>query len=287
MCKFRKKKYLLKINFFLVCVLAFICSPILEASGPVSPALKIIPSRVELLIEPRGREVQSINISNYGTEELTLTAHTSDWNIDETGKLVLLEQGDSERSASAWLRFNPREFSIPSGKTQIIRFSVSLPPEVEPGEYRMAVVLETKERYEVEENIFYRPVYALLVYINVPEVERRGEVKELKIIEESKGNYLLEGEIASSGNAHLRVEGIFNLKDEEGLIVNSKMLGKRVVLPGKKEAFQILIDEEISSGEYTAEIIWKYQPAFYMKGKLAEYPSGERELIKKIKFKLE
>ncbi len=287
MYKFSENKYLFQIYLLLVFMVAFVCSPLLYASGLVSPTLKIVPSRIELLIEPRGREVQSINISNYGNEEVALVAHTHDWDIGEKGSLVLLESGKVSRTASAWLRFNPRKFSIPSGKTQVIRFAVSLPPEVEPGEYRTAIVLETKERYEMEDNIFFRPVFALLVYVNVPEVQRRGEIKGLKVSTDSNDNYLIEGEIVSTGNAHLRIEGVLNLKDEEGLIVDSKLLGNRVILPGREEPFRVVIDEKIISGKYIAEVIWKYLPAFYMKGELGEYPSDEKELIKKIKIKVE
>lgn len=269
---------------FTVVILLWSLLAIFPMSVYASPMVEIIPSRFELLVEPRERSIQSIVISNHGKEELTLIASSRDWDMGQTDSLILFDAATTPRSASNWLRFNPRRFTIPSGKTQIIRFAVTAPPQLEAGEYRTAIVLETKEEYEIKDNYYYQPIFAVLVYVNVPEVKRVGELDEIVVTLDDQGNYILNGKLYSTGNAHLRTEGEFLLRDSKGLIVKRERLGKQVVLPGKNIKFKINLGKKLDSGEYQGEILWRYIPAFYLEDQSSEYNKVETELIKKVKI---
>lgn len=261
-------------------ILTFLSLPISASS----PMVEITPSRFELLIEPRGRSTQMISISNHGQKNLTLIATCSDWDIDETDSLVLLDEVTTSRSASNWLRFNPRQFTIPAGETQIIRFAVTVPPQIAGGEYRTAIVLKTKEKYQLNANNYYQPIFAILVYVNIPEVNRVGELADLIVTIDDQKNYILNGKLSSQGNAHVRAEGEFVLKDVNGLKILQERIGKRVVLPGKHIDFRLNLGNDLKSGEYQGEVFWRYIPAFYLEDDLSEYNLTEKELSKQIKF---
>lgn len=272
-------------KFFLVMLILYIAFfMVYLPSSASSPMVEITPSRFELLVEPREKSIQTISIVNHGQEELTLIATCRDWDMDETDSLILLDAVSTQRSASNWLRFNPRQFTIPAGEAQIIRFAVTLPPQIAAGEYRTAIVLETKEEFELSDSFYYQPIFAILVYVNVPEVKRIGRLSEITVKIDDQDNYLLHGRLSSAGNAHVRAEGEFILRDEQGLIVKKEKLGKRVILPGKNLDFQLNLGNDLLKGEYQGEILWRYIPAFYLEDDVNEYQIDQKELRQKVKF---
>lgn len=272
-------------KFFVVMLILYVS--FFMVSLPISassPMVEITPSRFELLVEPREKSIQTISVVNHGQEELTLMATCQDWDMDETDSLILLDAVSTQRSASNWLRFNPRQFTIPPGEAQIIRFAVTLPPQAAAGEYRTAIVLETKEEFELSESFYYQPIFAILVYVNVPEVKRIGHLSEITVTIDDQDNYLLHGRLSSAGNAHVRAEGEFRLRDQHGLIVKNEKLGKRVILPGKNLDFQLNLGNDLMKGEYQGEILWRYIPAFYLEDDVNEYQIDQKELHQTVKF---
>lgn len=249
-----------------------------------TPQLIIEPSRFELLVRPREKSIQAVKVTNCGQEPLTLIAATRDWGMNDSGGLVLNEPVSIRESASGWLRFNPGRFTIPPGETQYIRFAVSVPPGVEAGEYRTGLVLTTEDRYKMEEEFYFQPSFALLVYVNVPVIEREGDIENIKYYSDDKGNDCLEGDIYSLGNAHVRLTGEYFIEDKDKRIVKNGLIGKMVILSGHKQSFKINLDDELQPGKYRANITWQYLSAYYMEGSLDEYPEGEKELVEDLSF---
>ncbi len=271
-----------------VVLLAFIVLYTFIVSIPLQAALpqfSITPSRFEILLEPRSRTIQTITICNSGTEELNLTALTQDWELDEKGKLVLLEPATSARSASNWLRFNPKNIKVGPEKEQIIRFAVTAPPEVEPGEYRTAILLTTDETFTAEAELNIRPQFAILLYINIPAIKRRGVIENLEISTDDTGTYLARGEIMATGNAHLRVTGAYSLQNNDGQEVKTELLDKKVILPGQSDSFSLQLGV-LEKGTYKLQLSWYYISAYYMEGELNEYPDGGEALVKEFEFEV-
>lgn len=271
------------LGFFIMVITLPVFSGILLAAAP---AIQILPSRFEILLEPRGKNMQAIKITNHSNEPINLTAITQDWELNEDGSIILMDAGTIPESASGWLRFNPRRFTVPAGKIQIIRFAVTAPPNAKPGEYRTSLVLVTENSYEMKDGFNYRPKFVIPVYINIPEIKRGGELNEVKIKLNEMGDYTVEGILYSAGNAHLRVAGEYFFINEEGETVKTGNLGKKVILPDHKERFKIDLGSEFDKGAYIFKLIWRYIPAFYLEGKLDEYPEGQEAIINELEFKV-
>lgn len=267
----------------MLCALLMGCFSIV-AQAATSPTIEIVPSRFEILVEPRGQNVQSLKISNLGKEPVTMVATTHDWDMGEDERLILKDPGTTDNSASEWVRFNPKTFTVQPGQTQFIRFSVSVPPNVQPGEYRTSLVLVTEEKYQMKENFYYRPTFAILVYVNIPKITRKGELSDVKVTVDEKGSYSLNGKITSLGNAHLRLTGEYFLYNNEGKEIKNEQFGKTLILPGKSDLFSVLLGGDLKPGSYRLKLIWHYLPAFYMDGKLDEYPLNEKGLVKEFTF---
>lgn len=271
------------LKFVLMISLVCLISLTVEASVP---AIQITPSRFELLVEPRGKNVQTIRISNMYNEDLKLVVTTHDWDMSEEGGLILHEPGGTEKSASSWVRFNPKKFTVAPGKTQFVRFSVSVPPNVEPGEYRTSFVMVTEDKYKMEDGFYLRPTFAILVYVNVPAINRTGEVTDVKVTTSENGFYFLEGQIHSTGNAHLRITGEYVLKNSQGKEVKNEEIGKKLILPDRRDSFKINLGDLVESDTYSVKLIWHYLPAFYMEGQLDEYSEGLEGIVEEFSFTL-
>jgi hypothetical protein len=270
----------------LVLIIMFLCIVIINMSIKAAlPQFKISPSRFEILLEPQARTIQTINISNAGIDVLNLTALTQDWDVNENGDLVLKEPVTSTRSASNWIRFNPKNIKAEPGKEQVIRFAVTAPPDVEPGEYRTAILLTFEETFTSEAEINIRPQFAILLYINIPEVNRTGEIEKAEISVNDEGMYFARGDIKSTGNAHIRITGEYVLQNNSGQEVSSDVLDKKVILPGNKDGFSINLGP-LEKGTYKLKCSWHYISAFYMEGELDEYSAGGAALVKEFEFEI-
>lgn len=267
----------------MLCALLMGCVSIV-AQAASSPTIEIVPSRFEILVEPRGQNVQSLKISNLGKEPITMIATTHDWDMGEDERLLLKDPGTTEKSASEWIRFNPKQFTVQPGQTQFIRFSISVPPNVQPGEYRTSLVLVTEEKFEMKENFFFKPSFAILVYVNVPKIQRKGQLSDVKVTVDDKNTYALEGKIVSLGNAHVRLNGEYFLYNSEGKEIKNEQFGKALLLPGREDLFKVILGADLKPGAYRLKLIWHYLPAFYMDGKLDEYPVNEKGLVKEFSF---
>ena len=257
-----------------------------KLSTAAMPQFQIRPSRFELFLKSRQRNIETIKIKNMGEKTLKLVATAKDWDIDSKGDLKLKEGETTPRSASNWIRFNPKKIKVEPGKTQFVRFSITVPPNVEPGEYRTTILLTAQKKFtSPKAQIQIQPQFATLVYTNIPEVIRKGEIKGVKI-EVDKKNYYAKGNIYSKGNAHLRITGEYILKNSKDEKVITGDMGKKVILAGDEDQF-IADLGKLEKGSYNLELIWHYIPAFYMKGKIDEYPGEEENLVKKYKFSVD
>lgn len=248
-----------------------------------SPTIQVEPSRFEILLKPRGKDIQSIKIKNHDHNPLKLMIYTQDWSLNEMGRILLLEPGAEKNTAADWLRFNPKAVNIQAGGIQYIRFSVNVPPGIKSGEYRTSLILTTANKYQMNKDFSYQPKIMIPIYINIPEIKRKGEIREVKVKVNDRGNYFLNGEIFSLGNAHLRIDSEYFLFDEKNNTVDANQLPKKVILPGSKEIFAIDLGK-LERGTYTCKIVWDYIPALYMGGGNDEYSEDKDYLIKQIKF---
>ncbi len=277
----KSKRQVVLILIIMVLCIVIINNPLKAAL----PQFRVSPSRFEILLEPRARTIQTINISNSGMDELNLTALAQDWDVDKNGDLVLMEPATSPRSASNWIRFNPKSIKVEPEKEQVIRFAVTAPPDVEPGEYRTAILLTSEETFTSDAEINIRPQFAILLYINIPEVKRTGEIEKVEISVNDEGMYFAKGDIKSTGNAHIRITGEYSLQNNRGQEVSGSVLDKKVILPGNKDDFNINLGA-LEKGTYKLNCSWYYIPAFYMEGELYEYPTGGEALVKEFEFEV-
>ncbi len=89
----------------LLCGAAFLAA---AAYSPIAGAfgIGVQPSTVEMTIKPGDRQRQIVTVGNvHKSKTISLTMGLADWSLDENVKLILDAPGDTERSASEWVRY--------------------------------------------------------------------------------------------------------------------------------------------------------------------------------------
>src|SRR5580698_8358440 len=126
-----------------VCILGALLSPLLAQT----PAFSIYPMRVELEVSPGGEKTAAFEIRAAPSptpERGRLVVSLTDWKIREDGSVTYAEPGSTERSASPWIIFSPSALSTEPGRSQLVRITVKVPEDTQPGVYRSGLFIQER-----------------------------------------------------------------------------------------------------------------------------------------------
>ena len=102
-------------------VSAMAYAPIASAFG-----VGVQPSTVEMTVKPGDRQRQVITVGNvHKSKTISLTMGLADWSLDKNGKLILDAPGETERSASDWVRFSPASVTLKPETSQDVTVEIS------------------------------------------------------------------------------------------------------------------------------------------------------------------
>ncbi len=232
----------------LVTALAY--TPIAQAFG-----VGVQPSTVEMTIKPGDRQRQVVTIGNvHKSKTISLTMGLADWTLDKNGKLVLDAPGETERSASDWVRFSPASVTLKPETSQDITVEISAPYKIEnKGDHRFALLATTmlpelNERGETS-GVWNRYQLASLFYLTLTPSQSLPEVTSVAINKADKSMLTLE--IKNSGDAHARLQGNAYIKDASGEVVAETPLNA-VVLDGGERIYNVRLKdaETLAAGNY-------------------------------------
>ena len=232
----------------LITALAY--TPIAQAFG-----VGVQPSTVEMTIKPGDRQRQVVTIGNvHKSKTISLTMGLADWTLDKNGKLVLDAPGETERSASDWVRFSPASITLKPETSQDITVEISAPYKIEnKGDHRFALLATTmlpelNERGETS-GVWNRYQLASLFYLTLTPSQSLPEVTSVAINKADKS--ILTLEIKNSGDAHARLQGNAYIKDASGEVVAETPLNA-VVLDGGERIYNVRLKdaETLAAGNY-------------------------------------
>ncbi len=171
------------------------------------------------------------------------------------------------------VRFNPKEFEIPAGQTQIVRIAVTLPPESADGEYRAILFFEdlktTTQRLNVSK-IGYSAAIELKQRLGVAVYTYKGKIQPSPKLSTfntrmDNGSLVADLTIDNGGSKHYRGSGSFLVmqKDATGKTTPLKEIPLQqaqdvLVLGGSKQMLSQVLssptDMVIPPGKYTIEL---------------------------------
>lgn len=215
----------------------------------------------------------TFTVSNLGDTKQTYRARAVHFELKENGSIYPVKP--DEYSLAEWIKFNPKEFTLPPKTSRLVRFTIVVDPrKLKTREYWGAIEFTPlsgasfssadKEGRKME----FKVITALLIpiYGQMPGVEYSGEIENVKA-EQSDGRLRLSATIENVGEGGLRTKGQWQIfSKESGELVKQIPTSSHLVLPRQKRNLVTNVDQSIPAGNYTVTLIMEYKNGKTMSG---------------------
>ena len=233
----------------------------LAPSARAQASLEVSPLRVELQAGPGATTTQAVTLASAGTEAVRVRARVSDWDLSRDGSPQFERVPENGPfSASTWIRIAPPEVIIDAGKSGIVRFSLSVPPDVAPAGYRTSILFEfspaSGDPIAKPKEVQFRSRVATLIYVNVGEPPIAVELADLTSRTTPQQTTLV-AVLANTGKRSVRTKGTMTIFDAANKPVAEVPVPDVPVLPESEREVAIVAFEAakpLPPGEYRVEV---------------------------------
>ncbi|MBI4727443.1 hypothetical protein HY768_09560 [candidate division TA06 bacterium] len=223
--------------------------------------INVWPPVVDIQVLPGESKTGTIQAQNLGAGAVQCVAQALDCLTDLDGETIL--EGDdpsfaASRPCAKWVKINPEEFSLIQGGSQMVRYTVSVPAEVNGG-YRLALVVNTKPQKVTGTGTAISARLVCLVNIRaVGTGTKKGEINKIEFLNQGGKNFI-GVTFRNAGTALVRPTGILEVKNKDssatlatsGLTVSKLDINseKYAALPGMERRYKVNADH-LNSGQY-------------------------------------
>lgn len=106
-----------------------------ELSWGTNPGGETARSSFSYDLDPGEHVEDSFEITNYGTEEISLSVYPADGATSSNGSLELSENTDSASAIGSWIHVAEPEVSLAPGEKTSVSFTIDIPEDTAPGDY--------------------------------------------------------------------------------------------------------------------------------------------------------
>jgi hypothetical protein len=226
-------------------------------------SVEVSPLRVELTAGPGSTTTQAITVSNAGKDAVRVRATATDWDLSRDGAPQFegaVEGGPY--SATSWIRVAPPELVIEPGKDATVRFSLSVPADIQPGGYRTGILFEfgpvNANPAGRGREVMFKSRIATLIYISIGQPAMAGELTNL-VVRSAGAQTQVVATIKNSSRRYVRTRGSLILYDQGGRNVREFPMPDVPLLPESERDVAItVIDPErqltVAPGDYKVEV---------------------------------
>ena len=221
----------------------------------------------------------TFTISNLSDEEQTYRARAIHFELKENGSIFPVKP--DEHSLAEWIKFNPKEFTLPPKSSRVVRFTItSNKQNLKTREYWGAIEFtplsgasfsnEDEEGHMME----FKVITTLLIpiYGQMPDTEYAGQISNITA-EQSDGRLQLSALVENVGDGGIRTGGSWQIFDKDsGELVKQIPASRFLVLPQQKRHIVNHFDEHLPAGKYTVTLSLEYRKDKILSGQ------GEVEL---------
>ena len=199
-------------------------------------AARISPPRFELAADPGDVLRHVIEIGNADDETGNYVIRTADWDLNESGGVIVHPETLQTGSCRPWSRIERRALSLPPGADKRFRFEVHVPQDAPSGECRFAILISPDPdspflatmgdvRFPVAGQI------AVIVYVVVGDARPILELKSFAL-RDVDGTQIPVAQIFNAGNAHGRPRGLLEGTHADNEAVDF-VVSPSPILPGR------------------------------------------------------
>jgi len=243
----------LLVVFLCLAVLGWLHCPPADAGISISPAV------ISVDLDKQARPAGEFVIRNTGDTTERYRIMASHFEIGRGGELNKVEP--NENSLANWIKFNPREFTLPPKSRRSIRFVVI--PEgriADRREYWCFMELESLVQNEatatdsLNRTMTVRVVPSILVpiFAKKGKVPYGAEISKSTISGEAAPR--IESVLVNTGRGHLFVDGVFEVLDASGDIIQEGGMGRTYLMPGNERMFRAGLRDDLPEGEYVVRL---------------------------------
>jgi hypothetical protein len=230
-------------------------------ASTVSAQVGIRPAFVEVKLDA-GRPAGSFFVANMGTTEVRFRIDAVHFTITEQG--TLRTDGTGKYSLAPWIRFNPRELTLPPQTERAVRFAIIPKGPLPPGEYYAAMSLQSLEENKATGKVSedgattmeVRAIVSVLapIFGTVGEVTYGGEIKDVRV-EVVKGAVALKTLIAATGGGRLGAIATYDIIDASGqALVENATLRSAYIMRGTEQWLTAPVTANVPPGQYTVRV---------------------------------
>lgn len=218
----------------------------------------------------------SFVVTNQSKEAQRFRAKALHFQLSRSGS-ISPTQAD-EYSLAKWVKFNPKEFTLPPNSSRKIRFSIIKKHSGKPREYWGAIEFTplTDVKYSAEnekKKMQFRIVTKILVpiYGAMEGIEYAASLSDVQAAKD-KQKTRLSVVIENNGDGILRLYGDGKLVDKNtGETLLNVPIKKVVVLPRQSRKLDVFAPEQVGAGEY--------QTVFSLKEKVSGMSLDKTEAV--------
>ena len=228
------------------------------AQQPNPLAVALVPSRLELSLQPGDTESHALTLLNKGDRALQARVHAVPVDLGELEDTYVVDPREVPVSAADWVRVSPQDFSVLPSQEQLVNVDISPPRDASLGSYQAVVFFELVPEGEPAEatGVTVQARVGGMVLLDVvhpgQELVRRGQATNGRL--EVRSHHLFAGwkpdlgalvrppetrarvDLYNVGNAYLIALGAFNFGDAQGG-EPSERVGPLVVFQGTAHTF--------------------------------------------------
>jgi hypothetical protein len=256
-------------------------------------SVKVSPVRFDLSVSRGSSKEFTLNIlGSKGLHSQDLIIYPSDLSMDRRGALSFdLTKG--RNSAVKWIKLGISKLSLLEEQTKDIKFKVSIPSNVAPGEYYGVIMVEPEQFVNVKDKkepvtLKLKTRVAIVVILDIPGrvYEKKGEITGLNAFPSEK-LVKITSSFKNTGNIHLDVTASATIRSADGKINFSKF-NLRALSSSKIEAFMFpdgtrdfegVLNRQLPEGDYLADVSYNYGYDFKKANKTIKFSIKRKGMI--------
>lgn len=203
--------------------------------------IRIDSPKVRVSAKPGSYASGEIKVDNTGQREIPIKVYLEDWVYAHAdGSKDFMPKGTTALSCSNWITFYPADFKLAAGKSQIIRYTVNIPPDAGGGHYSV-MFFETEsgeiERAQKDGSTAFVKVLNRIGALFYAEaegtVDKKAEIRSLDI-RQRLNDFIVSAAFVNTGNTDITASGTFDVLDNSGFVYVRGCFGDTYTLPGDK-----------------------------------------------------
>ncbi len=220
-----------------------------DSSAQIS--IGVAPLRAEHAIQAGQVKTDIITINNLSSKPQHLQATISDWYLSADGVPVFVKRGKvRDFSMSEWTELNPTEFEIPAGGSQVLRYTIEIPPGTPDGGYRTSILIDSVPDHSAGKQAAAYIINArigVIIYNRVGNAPIMPEIIGQRIIpsQEAPSHKAVELAIKNNGRVHFRLRGKCSIESLQGRTIELLEITDSVVLPQSMRSITLPVSADL------------------------------------------